>query len=80
VTRLTTDVTNVQNAYMMLIRTAIAFASDADLRGRHVVSDGRKAWRWSSLVTIPGAGHRPVSHHPQGDPAVPQGRFPMYDA
>ena len=69
VTRLTTDVTNVQNAYMMIIRIAIrcplmlvfAFVMAFVMGGKMAVI---------FLFLVPVLGLRPVPGDPQGDAPV----------
>ena len=63
VTRMTTDITNVQNAYMMIIRTAIR--APLTLVFAFVmafVMGGRMAWIFLIVVPVLGAGLAYVTH------------------
>lgn len=50
VTRLTTDVTNLQNAYQMLLRMCVRGADQSDLRDVHGVFHQPRDWRASILL------------------------------
>ncbi len=72
VTRMTTDITNVQQAFMMVIRIAVRSPAVPDLQLRHVHVHQRGAEpHLPHRPGLPGGGHR---RHHGGDPAASSAR------